>query len=72
MPPDGAKIPGARPSFVSSPQLPVLKSQPRKIDEAALTAMRQAILTSEPYEEDFVNLTEIGQKLGRISPDLKA
>lgn len=45
-------------------------SQPRPLDEAALSAIRQAITMSSAYEDDFVNLTEVGTMLPRMSPDL--
>ena len=42
----------------------------RALDQAALSALRSAINMSSAYEEDYVHLAEVGDKLPRMSPDL--
>lgn len=42
----------------------------RVLDGAALSAIAQAISTSNPIEDDWVHLGAVGDKLPRISPDL--
>ena len=44
--------------------------QTRRLDNAALSAITSAISMSNAYEDDFVNLAEVGDKLPRMSPDL--
>jgi hypothetical protein len=42
----------------------------RAFDQAALSALTSAINMSTVYEQDYVNLAEVGIKLSRISPDV--
>ena len=42
----------------------------RPLDEAALDGLRKAIRSSATYDEDFVNLAEVGNYFVKISPDL--
>lgn len=42
----------------------------RALDGAALSAIAQAMSTSNPIEDDWVHLGAVGDKLPRISPDL--
>lgn len=44
----------------------------RPLDEAALQALRLAFTNSPPYEEDYVNLAEVGLMLARIALDINA
>ena len=44
-------------------------SDRRTFDQGALSGLRSAISMSTVYEEDWVNLAEVGPKLPRISPD---
>ncbi|USW58218.1 Putative NYN domain, MARF1-type, OST-HTH/LOTUS domain-containing protein [Septoria linicola] len=46
--------------------------EPRPLDDAALDAIRQAIVNTTPYEGDYVNLAEVGNHLVKISPSLNA
>ncbi|KAK4499534.1 hypothetical protein PRZ48_010050 [Zasmidium cellare] len=45
---------------------------PRPLDQAALDGIRKAIRSSKIYEGDFVNLTDVGTHLIKLSPDLNA
>ena len=47
-------------------------SSRRTFDQAALSALTSAINMSPVYEQDYVNLAEVGVKLSRISPDVNA
>lgn len=46
------------------------KPTQRTLDQWALDGLRKAINSSSLYEEDFVNLAEVGHLLVKISPDL--
>ncbi|KAK0301779.1 hypothetical protein LTR01_009166 [Friedmanniomyces endolithicus] len=66
-------------TITQSPTLPLRyrhtsRTEPvrRPLDEAALSALRIAIMCSNTYEEDFVNLAEVGEYLIKVSPDLNA
>ncbi|KAF2164313.1 hypothetical protein M409DRAFT_67859 [Zasmidium cellare ATCC 36951] len=48
------------------------KPGPRPLDKAALDGIRKAIRSSKIYESDFVNLTDVGTHLIKLSPDLNA
>ena len=60
--------PWSRPT--RSQQAPSVDIHRRKIDQAVLVALRSAINASNAYEEDYVNLADVGTRLRRISPDL--
>ena len=50
-----------------------IKPAPRPLDRAALEGLKVAITSSSRvYEEDFVNLAEVGNYLVKIAPDLNA
>ena len=49
-----------------------IEPTPRPLDQAALDGLRKAIHSSSIYDEDFVNLAEVGDYLIKISPDLNA
>lgn len=44
----------------------------RPIDRAMIEGLKKAIRSSNVYEDDFVNLTEVGTYLVNLSPDLNA
>ena len=44
----------------------------RPIDRAMIEGLKKAISSSNVYEDDFVNLTEVGTYLVNLSPDLNA
>jgi uncharacterized LabA/DUF88 family protein len=57
-----------RPAFAAAPSLP-----PRRpIDKAMIEGLKKAITSSNVYEDDYVNLTEVGSYLVKLSPDLNA
>jgi uncharacterized LabA/DUF88 family protein len=57
-----------RPAFTAPPSVPVR----RPIDKAMIEGLRKAITSSNVYEDDYVNLTEVGSYLVKLSPDLNA
>lgn len=44
--------------------------RPTPLDRAAIKAIRKAITNSNPYDDDLVNLAEVGNYLTKLSPDL--
>lgn len=57
---------------LASEPLAIIEPAQRPLDQAALDGLRKAISSSSIYEEDYVNLAEVGMMLSRISPDLNA
>jgi uncharacterized LabA/DUF88 family protein len=57
-----------RPAFTAPPSVPVR----RPIDKAMIEGLRKAITSSNVYEDDYVNMTEVGSYLVKLSPDLNA
>lgn len=74
-PPTGPKALINHPPLVfgssSQHRVPVEPTQ-RSLDQAALDGLRKAIQSSDIYDEDFVNLANVGDYLTKISPDLNA
>jgi uncharacterized LabA/DUF88 family protein len=69
------KMPPRTPSTQHTMTLP-LRPQTvparRPIDRAMIEGLKKAISSSNVYEDDFVNLTEVGTYLVNLSPDLNA
>ncbi len=71
VPPKGPRALNTPPTVPLRPaQPPSLNVRRRTLDQAARAGLRTAINMSPPYEEDYVNLADVGDKLPRISPDL--
>jgi uncharacterized LabA/DUF88 family protein len=68
MPP---RTPSTQQSFVL-PLRPQTTPGKRPIDCAMIEGLKKAISSSNVYEDDFVNLTEVGTYLVNLSPDLNA
>ena len=69
------KMPPRTPSTQQSVTLPLRpQTAPvrRPIDRAMIEGLKKAISSSNVYEDDFVNLTEVGTYLVNLSPDLNA
>lgn len=69
------KMPPRTPSKEQSftlPLRPQLAPAKRPIDGAMIEGLKKAIRSSNIYEDDFVNLTEVGTYLVKLSPDLNA
>ena len=57
---------------VTLPIRPQTAPGKRPIDRAMIEGLKKAISSSNVYEDDFVNLTEVGTYLVNLSPDLNA
>jgi uncharacterized LabA/DUF88 family protein len=69
------KMPPRTPSTQHTVTLPIRpQAAPAKrlIDRAMIEGLKKAISSSTVYEDDFVNLTEVGTYLVNLSPDLNA
>lgn len=69
------KMPPRTPSTQHTTTLPLRpQTAParRSIDRAMIEGLKKAIRSSNVYEDDFVNLTEVGTYLVNLSPDLNA
>jgi len=69
------KMPPRTPSTQHTMTLPLRpQTAPgrRPIDRAMIEGLKKAITSSNVYEDDFVNLTEVGTYLVNLSPDLNA
>lgn len=69
------KMPPRTPSTqhtITLPLRPQTASGRRPIDRAMIEGLKKAISSSNVYEDDFVNLTEVGTYLVNLSPDLNA
>jgi uncharacterized LabA/DUF88 family protein len=69
------KLPPRTPSTQQAftlPLRPQTTAAPRPIDRAMIEGLKKAISSSNVYEDDFVNLTEVGTYLINLSPDLNA
>ena len=74
-PPTGPRAPSRPlpPAFALSFQYQApIEPTKRPLDQAALDGLRKAIQSSGIYDEEYVNLAEVGDYLVKISPDLNA
>ncbi len=74
-PPTGPRIPSSpQPGTLPFHNQNATRIEPtrRPLDQTALNGLKLAIISSSTYDDDFVNLAEVGDYLVKISPDLNA
>lgn len=70
--PGPRSLPNPQPTTLPLHPRPAARLEPgqRPLDQAAIDGLRQAISSSNVYEDDFANLADVGTRLIKISPDL--